>query len=170
MDDNDNDSDYNPENDDQSYDSETNDEDDEATTSDESDNQAQELADDMALPEEADPAEVPPQDEDPVEDHNLGENTGVEQHEAGYGVAENEVVEIPEVDTQSDDSNDEAHADDHDPEEGTDHINQWMDFKHKGFSPRAILSNEKSAHITCITRTTHLRCPSSHPVYDTAPR
>ena len=33
----------------------------------------------MAITEEEDLAEVPPQDEDPVEDHNLGENIGVEQ-------------------------------------------------------------------------------------------
>ena len=102
VDDDDNDSDYNPENDDQSYDSESNDEDDEATTS---DNQPEELVDDMAIPEEEDPAEVLPHDGDPAEDHNPVKNTGVEQHETCNAVPENEVVKIPGVDIQSDDGN-----------------------------------------------------------------
>ena len=127
VDDNDNDSDYNPESDDQSYDSESDDEDDEATRSNESDNQPEEWADDMTLPDEEDPAEVQPHDDDPAEDHNLVENSGVEQHEMGDAAPENEVVEIPGVDTQSDDGNDEADADDCDPEEQTDQNNQWYE-------------------------------------------
>ena len=87
--------------------------------------------DDMALPEEEDPAEVLPHDDDPAEDLNLVKNTGVEQHEMGDVVPECEVVEIPGVDTQSDDGNDETDVDDHDSEEQTDQNNQWYELRTK---------------------------------------